>query len=835
METRKRILFLGLLISMVLGGTVFISSSVLAAETEQVVSGTCGEKVNYELDLSTGVLCIYGSGPIDDYKTLTKGEIAPWMEEGYGAKIIKVEIKSGVTYVGANTFRGGGYKTEYDYCENLETIEMAETVTEIGAQAFSWCSNLQSITIPDSVKTIGIRAFEGSSILDIQWGSSLEKIDMEAFMYTTIPELCLPEGLETVGERSFSSCEDLKRVVVPDNCELYHSAFEKCTTLESVVIGKNCKLQGEIFRSCSSLKDVSIGEGSISVASGPGMCGLTFWECTNLQTIYLPDSWEFYGNQGEYSMQFFGCINLTDIRFSETNSKYKIVDSVVYSKDGSNLVYYPLFLTETEYEIPEGVTAILANAFNGQEYLEHVTIPASVQEIGARAFQGCQKLNNVIVPEGVTELGTGIFVSCKNLHSIVLPASLSFIDTNYKNATATFNGAGLEFIYGEEGSYVQKLAEEREVSDKFHQTVYCLFDADGGNVGLEKKPIIPNDKYRSLPIPVREGYDFLGWYTDSGDEVIDDTIVSAEKNHTLYAHWKKANEENNENNNGSNESGNGNNESSNENNESTNGNKTEDNNPEKVIKDLTKAALELSFSSVFYDGTSKQPAVTVRLDGIKLENGKDFIVGYSDNVNAGTGKVMVRGIGLFSGIKEASFQINARPINEFSVGEVKDEIYTGEKLMPPVMIKNSGKELKKGKDYTVTYKNNKVVGSATILITGMGNYTGNITKTFTIRPKTTSISKTISKKKGFALKWKKQAIQTTGYQIQYSTSSKFAKKNTKTLTLKKNSITSKSITKLKTGKKYYVRIRTYKNAKVNGKTTKIYSSWSKIKKVTTKK
>lgn len=814
MKIRLRILFLKLLICMVFGGTVLISNSVSAAGTAQVISGTCGEEVNYELDLSTGVLRIYGSGPMEDYMAYTEGEIAPWIEKGYGSKIVKVQIEKGITYIGAYTFWGGRFKTKYDYCENLETVEISETVTEIGAQAFSWCSNLKSIAIPNSVETIGMRAFEGTSILDIQWGSSLKKIDMEAFMYTTIPELCLPDGIEIIGERSFSSCEDLKRVIVPDNCELYYTAFEKCSALENVVIGKNCKLEGEIFKNCSSLENVSIGEGSISIASGTGIWGQTFCECTNLKTIYLPDSWEFYGDKGEYSMQFFGCINLTDIRFSETNCKYKIVDHVVYSKNGSSLVYYPLFLKETEYKIPEGVTDIFANAFNGQEYLEHITIPASVQKIGTRAFQECRKLNNVIVPEGVKELGAGIFASCKNLHSIVLPLSLSSIDTNYKNATATFNGAGLEFIYGEEGSYVQKLTEEREISDKFRQTVYCMFDADGGKVDLEKKPVIPNDRYRSLPTPVREGYDFLGWHTDSGDEITDDTIVSAEKTHTLYARWKKTNAESNEN---------------------SNGNNTENNKTENVERNLEKAEIRLSFSSVIYDGSSKQPAVTVRLEGAELENGKDFIVGYSDNVNAGTGKITIKGIGMFSGIKECSFQIKARPIHGAFVGKIPDQTYTGQVSRPSVTVKDCGKTLKEEKNFIVEYKDNKKVGKAAAAITGQGNYTGTITKTFTIRPKTTSISRITPKKKSFIVKWKKQQTQTTGYQLQYSTSSKFTKQNTKTLTLKKNSITFKSITKLKARKKYYVRIRTYKNAKMNGKTTKIFSGWSKVKKVTTRK
>ena len=83
------------------------------------------------------------------------------------------------------------------------------------------------------------------------------------------------------------------------------------------------------------------------------------------------------------------------------------------------------------------------------------------------------------------------------------------------------------------------------------------------------------------------------------------------------------------------------------------------------------------------------------------------------------------------------------------------------------------------------------------------------------------------------VKWKKQATQTTGYEIQYSKSSKFT--NSKIATVKKNTATSKTIKKLSAKKKYYARIRTYKTVNVNGKATKLYSSWSKAKSVTVKK
>lgn len=155
----------------------------------------------------------------------------------------------------------------------------------------------------------------------------------------------------------------------------------------------------------------------------------------------------------------------------------------------------------------------------------------------------------------------------------------------------------------------------------------------------------------------------------------------------------------------------------------------------------------------------------------------------------------------------------------------------GKSRKPSVVIKyRRGKFLKNKRDYTVSYpKSTKNVGSYNVQINFKGNYRGKIKENFTIIPKSTLISKVTPDKKGFIVKWKKQANQTTGYEIAYSTNSKF-KKGTKIVTIRKNKTVSESISKLKAKKKYYVKIRTYKTVK--GK--KYYSDWSKAKTVTTK-
>ena len=157
--------------------------------------------------------------------------------------------------------------------------------------------------------------------------------------------------------------------------------------------------------------------------------------------------------------------------------------------------------------------------------------------------------------------------------------------------------------------------------------------------------------------------------------------------------------------------------------------------------------------------------------------------------------------------------------------------YTGKAIKPSVTVKDSKGKTISSKYYTVSYKNNKNVGKATVTITFKGNYTGKITKTFTINPKGTSISKLSAKSKGFTATWKKQATQTTGYEIQYSTSSKFTSKITKTIKVTSAKTVSKTVSKLKASSKYYVRVRTYKTVSK----TNYYSAWSKALSVKTKK
>lgn len=160
--------------------------------------------------------------------------------------------------------------------------------------------------------------------------------------------------------------------------------------------------------------------------------------------------------------------------------------------------------------------------------------------------------------------------------------------------------------------------------------------------------------------------------------------------------------------------------------------------------------------------------------------------------------------------------------------------YNGKVKKPAVTAKDNKNNVIPKSAYTVKYSSGcKSVGKYNATVTFRGDYSGSFVRSFQIIPKGTKIKRLKAGKKSFTVKWTAQKTQTTGYQVQYCLKKNF-KKGAKTTTVGKNKTVSKKITKRGKKKTYYVRIRTYKTVKVKGKSTKLYSGWSAVKKVKTK-
>ena len=242
---------------------------------------------------------------------------------------------------------------------------------------------------------------------------------------------------------------------------------------------------------------------------------------------------------------------------------------------------------------------------------------------------------------------------------------------------------------------------------------------------------------------------------------------------------------------------------------------------------ISKASVTLSTSTYAYDGKAKKPGVTVKLNGKTLKNGTDYTVSYSNNIKVGTAKVTITGKGNYTGSVSKTYSIKNN-FKKATVSGISTKAFTGKNITQSITVKYNGKTLKKGTDYTVSYSNNKKIGTATVKIAGKGSYTGTITKTFKINPAKQEIQKLTAKSKAFFVDWAQKG-SATGYEIQYATNSKFT--SAKKVTITNNKTDKTTVSKLSGKKKYYVRVRSYTTVKG----TKYYGAWSASKSVTTKK
>ena len=235
-----------------------------------------------------------------------------------------------------------------------------------------------------------------------------------------------------------------------------------------------------------------------------------------------------------------------------------------------------------------------------------------------------------------------------------------------------------------------------------------------------------------------------------------------------------------------------------------------------TVSELTEAA---------YTGKAVTPEVSVKYGTKVLKQDTDYTLSYKNNTAVGAATVTVTLTGNYTGSISKTFNI-VDGVAKATV-KVANKVYTGKALKPAPTVKLNGKTLKKGTDYTVSYKNNVKVGKATVTITGKGFYKGTVSKTFKINPKATTAKKLTSPKTKQAKITYKKVANVSGYQIAYSTSKNFTKATTKYVS---STTTSKILKKLKKGKTIYVKVRTFK--KVGG--VKYYSAYSKVLKVKVK-
>lgn len=223
----------------------------------------------------------------------------------------------------------------------------------------------------------------------------------------------------------YSNRSDITSVVIePGVTSIGSLAFYECSNLTSITIPSGFISIGDYaFWNCTGLTSITIQNGVTSIGTG------AFWNCTGLTSITIPSSVTSIGVN-----VFYNCTGLTDITVDSNNSSFCSESGVLFNKDKTTLIYYPLGKNDSSYTIPDGVTVIEQYAFYCNSKLTSVTIPSGVTSIGEMAFRECSGLTSVIVPSSVTSIEYNAFWCCFNL-IIYIPGGITIgIDAFYSTA-----------------------------------------------------------------------------------------------------------------------------------------------------------------------------------------------------------------------------------------------------------------------------------------------------------------------------------------------------------------------------------------------------------------
>ena len=240
-----------------------------------------------------------------------------------------------------------------------------------------------------------------------------------------ITSVVIEPGVTSIGSQAFYECSNLTSITIPSGLtSIGEQAFGNCTGLTSITIPSGFISIGDYaFWNCTGLTSITIQNGVTSIGTG------AFWNCTGLTSITIPSSVTSIGVN-----VFYNCTGLTDITVDSNNSSFCSESGVLFNKDKTTLIYYPLGKNDSSYTIPDGVTVIEQYAFYCNSKLTSVTIPSGVTSIGEMAFRECSGLTSVIVPSSVTSIEYNAFWCCFNL-IIYIPGGITIgIDAFYSTA-----------------------------------------------------------------------------------------------------------------------------------------------------------------------------------------------------------------------------------------------------------------------------------------------------------------------------------------------------------------------------------------------------------------
>jgi len=339
-------------------------------------------------------------------------------------------------------------------CENLVSLNIPNTVTNIGKNAIQLCKVLPRIDIPGSVKTIGDSAFAACyDLADVTFADGIEIIDADAFMNcSSLLAADLPASVRSIGDRAFYGCNTLASATLREGLEVIgYYAFNQCESLVSVSIPESVTWVGErAFQYCPDsifdkatvpgvclLSGWAVGVdnpfGAIDLFGVNGVADGLFKDCRDVTSVVLPPGIETLGGS-----MFSGCRSLEAVSLPAALKSIEgyafqscqKIQAVNIPSGVTNIGQYAFAYCEklANVTLPDGLAAMDDNAFEGCTNLTSVTIPASLKRIPMGAFENCTGLANVTVEDGVEVIGNAAFYGCRVLPAFTIPDSVKVVE-----------------------------------------------------------------------------------------------------------------------------------------------------------------------------------------------------------------------------------------------------------------------------------------------------------------------------------------------------------------------------------------------------------------------
>lgn len=479
------------LISVMILFLIAVSMGVYVyAEENEVKSGTCGDNAAWTLE--NGTLTISGSGAMEDYSSTSP---VPW--DSYRNTIQNIIIENGITNIGKNAFSYSG----------IRTIDLPESIVNIGSFAFYYCHFLYQITIPDKVEHIGNYAFCGCRIKEITIPKSVTEIEVSAFTCCSYLEsisvdidndyYCSENDILFNKDKTILICYPAKKAqtyyAIPNTVEELYYSFNGCTLLEKIFIPssvkyisgssegfspfKNCKGTLELFcesneqqdrweeywnyyAAGSKLKVVysstldefefynSLKKGTAIVNIPEGIKNIpnsAFQDFNNLETVTIPKSVKYIGDK-----IFYSCCKMKDVNVDIENEYFSSLDGVFYNKDKTKIIYYPADKIGQNLKISDSVLEIGDYAFYKCTNLTSIEFNNKLEIIGRYAFSQCSNLTSLTIPESVIFIGWCAFSGCSNVSQVYYNAISAKLNNAYYPVFSGVGGKtdGVEIIIG---------------------------------------------------------------------------------------------------------------------------------------------------------------------------------------------------------------------------------------------------------------------------------------------------------------------------------------------------------------------------------------------------